>query len=86
MGLRVLLAEGSSVIPDFLVPAHLMRQDDAGSWQLLCREAAGDPADGARLNYLCSSCSDQMRLDFRAGVITVHDIPDRWIRSLIMTG
>jgi hypothetical protein len=78
------LAEGASVLPDFLTPAHLMRRADDGGWTLLCRDAAGDPAAGARLSYLCQECGGALRREYRAGRLSTLDMPPRWIRSLVM--
>lgn len=78
------LAEGASVVPDFLVPAHLMHRADDGGWTLLCRDAAGDPSSGDRLTYLCQACGDALRKEFRAGRLSTDEMPSRWIRSLVM--
>jgi len=78
------IAEGASVVPDFLVPAHLMRREADGDWMLLCRDAAGDPTAGARLTYLCQACGDALRREFRAGRLSTSEMPARWIRSLVM--
>ena len=81
---QVRLTEGTAQAPEFLVPGHLLREDEPGQWRLLCRDEAGEVAAAdRRLPYLCTSCGASLRTEFRARRIDFLEIPERWRTSLI---